>query len=699
MADESIEDQAADFRQASTDFHLAADALGVDQKKADIYANMAIDVAGSLVSGIGRSISSVLDFVGQALEVLEDKASIVFTPFMARMVGHALGADVSTDAIRERLDRSGSSQIGNVTAQTVFDMLAPPDGELEPGDDGAKRMVGALGHMTVTNWTEGIALEWLAEYLGWDVHLEALPELADKLIANMGLSRLARTALRPLARIVVATPLEWKLNKQYRPKMLSVNEAIHVWRRGAIDEQTVDEIGARDGLGDDALAALKATPWSPLSPADARFLVNAGVWDQAIAFDELRVSEGTDDRIALAWQLEDLKAVHKFELDMVTAAATAYAERKIDEPRLLQLLSANTIDTTTLNRIHELASQRRSVNVLHLSRGDVEQAVELEVLSVTDYHDWLEARGYAVDDALTLELLLQAKLKKADEQRKTRAAAAAARAATQAARAQAAQTKRDLIAGEHAHWSGTLGQAERLVVRGLMPALLYRQILIDHTIAPADADELVAVATQDRDARTALLAKRAAAKASGKPPAVPLATLVHAILLGARPIDALAPAMSEAGYSADDIALETDVVRQELADRAAAAAVRAAKAPAGTTRALTLAQLERAVLNGAGTIDRYRAALVAAGFSATDTALLVADLQARLEAKAFADERRALAEQKFEASHLSLATLEKAVVDGVQTLDDYRNELAARGLDGNDQAILVALLELKLPAA
>lgn len=700
MADDlSNLDQPADFRRQGRDLALGADDAGVAKKNAALYERAAINIAGSIFSTIKESIGDILDFAGLALEQFEDKAALIFTPLMARLVGHALGVDVSSEAIRERMDRSGDGAIGKVVAQTVFEILQPPGGVLQPGDASARRAIGAIGHMTINNWAEGLTLEWLAEYLGWDIHLEALPHLATELIGNLGLNELASRALRPYANIVIRTPLTWQLNKQYRPKMLDVGAAAGAMFRGDIDESTFLEIAQREGYGDEAIAAIVSGHRKNLTPADAYLLFQLGLKDRDFAIEQMRAGGLDPAEAELAFTLQEAKSLRTYQLEAAQSAVTAYGQHIIDGAALADEIDQLGLDDTTLQRFHAEAERRRRLHVLHLSRADVEFAVENGVLSVSDYHDWLDERGYATNDALTLELNLQAKLRKIEDARAARSQAAAAREAAKAAKLQAQQAKRDTVASEHAHWTGTLGQAERLVVRGVLAPSLYRQILVDHAVAAGDADELLAVAVQDRDVRAAQLAKRATAAAAGKAPALSLGALVHAILVGARSINDLAPAMAAAGYSSADVSLEVDSVTHELATRAAAAAAKAAKTPAGSAAAVTLAQLERAVLDGATSIDRYRAALVAAGYSPLDQATLETDLSSRLAARQFADARHALAEEKFVASQLTLSQEEKAVVDGILTLADYQQFLEAHGFDENDVAILTALLQTKLPAA
>src|SRR5207245_5493694 len=123
-------------------------------------------------------------------------------------------------------------------------------------DEGAVRLLSALMSITIKSWAEGILLEEGISLGGLMHPLEAISHLGDELIQNSGIARLVRVALRPLAQTAVATPLQWKLNKQYRPKMLSAGEVIKGFHAGRIDEATMREVLTRDGLSDEAIAEL-----------------------------------------------------------------------------------------------------------------------------------------------------------------------------------------------------------------------------------------------------------------------------------------------------------------------------------------------------------------------------------------------------------------------------------------------------------
>src|SRR5882672_5219385 len=68
--------------------------------------------AGSTLFGLAIGmIDFVLDWIGEHIEPLEARASLIFSPILARIAGHILGADVSTHAINERMSRAGDTSI------------------------------------------------------------------------------------------------------------------------------------------------------------------------------------------------------------------------------------------------------------------------------------------------------------------------------------------------------------------------------------------------------------------------------------------------------------------------------------------------------------------------------------------------------------------------------------------------------------
>src|SRR6266853_984173 len=560
MAPDPDIDQPTPYDQIAQLVTTGIDTSGIVDKFVQAHSAGLQTTARNVVTFVVKGIADLATLMVQTVFAALDSLDPAFGESAAAAAGNLFGVEVPAAAFTNIRDAGSRRAIGVAVGGVMLSMMKGDQadvgaGELQPSTTAAEAFLGSMTNLAVEEWT----LDLVGEVCTLGI-VRNLGELNQTMARSLGLSRLSRSVLRPFVKTLIADPAQWAVNKQYRPKMLSVPEAIRANFRGDVDDATLAEIAARDGYGDDALAALVALERKRRSPADIELLVRAGDLSFADALSEMKAI-GYDNQAAIdAFNMEEARRYRTYQLAQSARIVAAYADHRIDKPTFDTQISLLHLDTTTLGRVSDEADIGRAINVLHLTRADVERAVKVKVLSVSDYSDWLRARGYAEVDALTLELLLQAEMQQLEDVAHLKAVTAAARAAARAAKDQAAAAKRDQVAGEHAHWSGTLGQAERLYVRAILSALEYRQILIDHAVAPGDADELVSVATQDRDARAALLEKRAAAKRTGKQPAVPLGTIIHAILLGARAIDALPPAMQAAGYSAADIALEVDLV-------------------------------------------------------------------------------------------------------------------------------------------
>lgn len=696
MADETSVDQPTDYGQQEVQRVAGASKAGHYSLSRDVISDGVGGAAKAVLAFFFKALGIFGVYVLKGLYTALGELDPAFGAIAATVVGNMFDVNIDGTAFASMTSSAGRKQVGHDVGAALLkamqgDAAGIGPGELQPGVDAAENFLGVMANLAIEGWAMDLVGE--AETLGYVTNLG---ELNDRMANIMGLGRLSRTVLRPFVNTLIATPALWQVNKQYRPKMLSVSEAIAANIRGDVDDATLIEICARDGYGDDAIAALRNGALKTLPAADLQLLVNTDQVDQDYALQELQRAGHPSDRAQLLFGLEDLRDLHKFELEMLSAAVTAYADHRIDEPKLLELLSASTVSDKAIARLHELAAQRRICNAPHLSEADVINAVKRNVLNITDYAAWLSARGYSDVDAVTKELTLQDELNEISDKAAAKAAAAATRAANAQAKLQAQTAKRDAIALTHAHWSGTLGEAERLVVRNVMPPTQYQSVLEDHGINPGDASALVTVAVADRDARAAAQAKKAAAANTTKNPTLSLAALERAVLLQALTLAQFDQEAAARGYSGADVALMHDELVKELADRAALQAKRDAAGAGGGAKALSLAQDEQAVVDGAMTIDAFRARVVAMKFGDVDVAAIVAHVTAKLADHQLALERHALAEAKLAASHVSLANEETAVVDGILTMADFQTWLTTHGFDAGDVAVMSALLEEKI---
>jgi hypothetical protein len=113
-------------------------------------------------------------------------------------------------------------------------------------------------------------------------------------------------------------------------------------------------------------------------------------------------------------------------------------------------------------------------------------------------------------------------------------------------------------------------------------------------------------------------------------------------------------------------------------------------------KALSIAQLEAAVLRGVLSLADYRGAVAAAGFDGADVDVLARTLEDRLEERRALEARREQLGGADSQKGLSLAQAETAVLRGIGTLADFDAWLRGEGYPDFDRAVLLRLLEVKL---
>lgn len=580
----------------------------------------------------------------------------------------------------------------------ILDAITNGAKSTEPNEDAARHFLDVATHLEIEGWLIGFISELATSvygHLGIE-HLETFGALKDGIAKSMGLSRLSRRVFGPYVDTFITTPTRQALNLKFQPHGLTEGQAVEHYLRGFITYDEMHRACALAGLNEGAIEALQYAKRRYFSAADVDLFVRSGHWTRAQGIQHLRESGLEADQAENELELQDLKALRRFQDESQTVAITAYAAGAIGAAELDQELAGAVVDPAARDRARFLAYKRRDLNPRRMTRADVERAVELKVLSITDYRDWLDQQGYATEDALTLELMLTATLHHLEDAARQRAQAAAERAATKEARRQELQSKRDALALENADFSGSIAQAEKLVIRGEIEPGRYRRVLIDHGYSEADASALMQLAIQDAATYADQQERRRQAAAKAERQQVPIGALEAAVKRGRLSLDDFRAELAARKFTAGDAQLLADVLAGEIADRAAADQARAAAAARLTARNLSLAQAEAAVRNGVQTLTDYRAFLVREGFAPADQAVLVALLSARMLEDGQAERLHAAAGAELERSKLSLAQEEAAVKEGIKTFDQYAAFLAAHGFTVDDIETLTNLLALRL---
>jgi hypothetical protein len=360
---------------------------------------------GFLVSGFDE-IFALMTMVLTAMQGINQPG---FFAMIAAVLGDLLGVEFPQAAIQDAFQKRGSIGAMQVVGGNIFDTLAGEfttgvtAGAIAPSTAPAKAFLGFLTSFAVRQGN--VAL--ISEMLPMEVNiLGGLREYGELLAKNLGLGRLARQALRPLMQILVADPLQWSLNAQYRPKLLSEPQMVAALNRGLVTRDQVNTWMSWLGYTDQAIGLLVSDPGHNWSTHELLNLMRNGQMDDATAIQLIQnrgLDYGTANRIwtAAKFSLSDSAAqtyfgvlLEQFKRGFMPAAAVL---SELDTIPLLpeerQYLS-HTIGT--------YAEQ----GWRHLTEAELEKAFLFGILDLTAVQTAWQRLGYTFEAIQTLTLLL-----------------------------------------------------------------------------------------------------------------------------------------------------------------------------------------------------------------------------------------------------------------------------------------------------
>jgi hypothetical protein len=435
----------------------------------------ALTIADAAASKV---LDPALALLGAFLAGIEKHIEKVAGPALGGVAGHLIGRDVSISELRRAAAAGGDNPLGATIAKLATDALSPRDGDLQPGSDNAQRLLATLAQLVFNGWFETVAFELVTTMVPGADSFESVAELPHNLIDALGLGRLARTALRPLAQIGVATPLEWELHKRHRPTLLPAAGVIRQFMRGAWAWADVAEELQRHGYSDARIAALlnEQRKFESVGDVSLLLLTVAGRTIRRCNTCAIRVTTRTPpcSRCASKGSADSDRSKRprptRSSPRMPTAGSTA--------PRSIGALAAHVPVESERNLVAELADLRLATNVRHLSPAEARECVLAGILAVTDYETALRQAGYDAFAVDALELLLRQQLdakRTADEHRQQLAADRAAAAAAKAKAA--AEKKAEIDAARALKQRGSIAALEQAYIRGLVPIERLAEVL------------------------------------------------------------------------------------------------------------------------------------------------------------------------------------------------------------------------------
>jgi len=567
-------------------------------------------------------------------------------------------------------------------------------GELQPSLTAAEDLATFIVQMRLEGYITGVIGEVCSLGL-----IESLGDLDDALSQSLGLGRLSRIGLGPIVRTAVGVPAEWRVNKTFRPSLLSTGEAIRQFLRGNWTREQLDEELARQGYSADRIDALVNGQKKFFGAGEVRAFVDRKHWPMDKGIQHLRDQGYDQDGAVDALRLEGLRRIEQLEASEGSVILAAYADRRIAAGEMRSMLNAAVKNDEERALLEELAEVRRATNIRHLSPAEARACVKVGILAFRDYERALERDGYTPEAVDALDLLLRVEITKDRDLAELRAEQADERAAAKVARETAAAERRAQVEADRARRRrGPIADLERAVIRGLIPFERLAEVLA----ADYDPDTvgiLLALVEDDRQRYLEQQARADEARQRGNRRAIDVGGLERAVMAGLLTPEEFAQRLEFLNFEPADAALLTAVVRAKKADQDAAVRARREAEERARRQRIDLSRFERLVRRGARSLAEYDAMLAGLGFEDADRAAMRELLELQIADDRRADAERAAAEARLEPRGLSLEQFRRAVVLGTRSEDDYQRFLVAENFTADAQEVLLTDLRIAVAEA
>jgi hypothetical protein len=235
---------------------------------------------------------------------------------------------------------------------------------------------------------------------------EGLREYGELLARNLGLGRLTRRALQPLIQTLISEPLQWQLNRQYRPKLLAEAQYVKAMHRGQLRRDQIDEWLSWLGYSDDAIEIVIAETQRPWQARELIELMRLKQMDDQTAISLLQL-QGIDQGTAQQWWTSDKAAeTHSLVREFGNLVLRQFRDGFITWETAREQITALPLLPDEIQWYYNLIGDKGAFFWRHLSEGEIERAFLGGIIDMTAAQTYWTRLGYAPDSVQTLTFLL-----------------------------------------------------------------------------------------------------------------------------------------------------------------------------------------------------------------------------------------------------------------------------------------------------
>lgn len=393
------------------------------------FAHLLAWVAGTIVllgGALGAMLLWLLKHVGGEFAVdvltLVDAARKTIDPTVAvisvSVLNELLGTEFSAEHLATGEDVGAhlarASTVGGLFHQQLLaEFRAEGDVTPEAGAAAARRFTGFL-----VNFGTATALISIAGDLASFGKFEQFRELGVEVARNLGLGRIHRQVMKPLIKILIATPYEWFLNMQFHPTQFKVEQLINPFAQEQMDHDTVFKAMDLLGYSTDKIEKLIQLHSKKVPLAVIEILDRYGITAREGSLLMMRFLGYQDDVSGIILQGEDLKRADAAVHQLVDLLETEVRDGHLAIDDFKVMLDELPLGFYEKKFRMQVAGLRKAVPHAHLTVAQAQKAFDEGVWDLDQLDAFFTARGYTPDDAGTLRILSLLGLAQLDEAKK-----------------------------------------------------------------------------------------------------------------------------------------------------------------------------------------------------------------------------------------------------------------------------------------
>ena len=267
--------------------------------------------------------------------------------------------------------------------------------------------------------------------------LNVLDGVAPMLATMAGFEEVTKNALGPALHVAIGIPAEASANKQFRPRIPALGDALTLRSRRLIDDATLANLVAWAGLHPDYVTAMTADAYRPVPPFLLARAAEAGAISDAQLTETLEFAGFRDVDIARLKTAYAALALQPYERTYLSTAERA-VELGYETPLYLQnVMNTLNLNAEMQNLVQLTVAERRADNLTVLYKKSISEAYRYGQVTDANYASSLEAIGVDPAEANALHavdsIAKQGKAVIAEQRAEARISAQRTRAAMQAA--------------------------------------------------------------------------------------------------------------------------------------------------------------------------------------------------------------------------------------------------------------------------